>query len=120
MTFLDQIGLILLYGMVWAFLTASFLLVCGMFVPLPSEHLHVIGFWYVVSFVVGFFFFVTPAGLGVREGVIVLGVGTLLPPGEAAAMAIIGRLWMMFIEGVCLGLAVLIKMPADPAGLPDR
>jgi uncharacterized membrane protein YbhN (UPF0104 family) len=55
--------------------------------------------------------FVTPAGLGVREGLMVylLEMVSTLPPWIAIGISVATRLWMSFMELVCALPAIAVK-----------
>ena len=47
----------------------------------------------------------TPAGLGVREGVLVVALAPVLPAGPALVVALLSRVWMMLVELAGAGVA---------------
>lgn len=51
---------------------------------------------------------ITPAGLGVREGVIVAVLSTKFPVGDAAALAVVLRAWDLVFEVGFLGVATWV------------
>jgi uncharacterized membrane protein YbhN (UPF0104 family) len=53
---------------------------------------------YAAAYAVGFLSLLTPAGLGVREGVLVVALSPVLPAGPALVVALVSRLWMMAVE----------------------
>jgi uncharacterized membrane protein YbhN (UPF0104 family) len=53
---------------------------------------------------IGLFAIFVPAGLGVREGVMVFTLSFILPPAFAGIIALTSRLWMIFGEVLLLGL----------------
>jgi hypothetical protein len=74
------------------------------------------------AYAVGFLALVTPAGLGVREGVLTLALAQVMPAGAALAVALLSRLWMMLVELLGAGLMQLLgrgraaRQLADPDG----
>lgn len=107
----SQLLLTLLYAGVWICFGCGFFFTARIFMPLGFDVLPIVVFWFVAGFVVGFVTSVAPAGLGVREGFIVLGLSSLMPPGQAVALAVAGRLWLTVIEVLWIGLACLIPKP---------
>jgi glycosyltransferase 2 family protein len=62
---------------------------------------------YAAAYAVGFLSLLTPAGIGVREGVLVLALSPVLPAGPALVVALVSRVWMMVAELVGAGVAQL-------------
>jgi hypothetical protein len=112
-----QLLLALGYGVVWIGFGTSFFFAARFFTPLPLASYPTVLFWFVASYVAGFVSSVAPAGLGVREGLLVVGLSTMLPEAQAAALAIAGRLWLTLVELLCIGGACLIPFPT-PAPEP--
>jgi hypothetical protein len=52
-----------------------------------------------------------PAGLGVREAVLLIGLGSVMSGGQAAVVVVAARLWLTLLELVCVGLAWLVPYP---------
>jgi glycosyltransferase 2 family protein len=112
----SQLGLALGYGVLWLGLGTSFFFAARLFTPLPASTYPTVLFWFVASYVAGFLSSFAPAGLGVREGLLVVGLSRILPEGQAGALAIAGRLWLTAIELACIGGACLIPFPVDGEG----
>src|SRR6266536_1314431 len=72
---------------------------------------------YAAAYAVGFLSLLTPAGLGVREGVLVLALGPVLPAGPALVVALVSRLWMMVFEllGATVAYLLVRALRRDPA-----
>lgn len=112
----DQLALAVVYALVWIGLGGAFFFCCRWFVPLPLDALPMVMFWYVTGYVVGFVSGITPAGMGVREGFLALGLSGLLPAGQIVTLAVAGRLWMTVIELLWLGLVVWARPPTTSPG----
>jgi uncharacterized membrane protein YbhN (UPF0104 family) len=86
---------------------------------------------FTLSWAVGFFSFVTPGGLGVREGALTLLLKPFFPLYAAAALALLSRIWWLGGEILALVLSVLwerlsrgedrafSKTESTPSGLPS-
>ena len=61
-----------------------------------------------LAWTAGFLFVVAPAGAGVREGVLVLALGSVLTREEALLVALLSRALMTVGDGVWAGVAVLM------------
>lgn len=70
---------------------------------------------YALSHVVSLIALVAPGGLGVREAVLAVQFGRMLPTGVAEALAIGIRIWFTLVELICY-VGVLLLCPAIPAG----
>jgi uncharacterized membrane protein YbhN (UPF0104 family) len=93
---------------------------------------------YAVAWLVGFLVVVAPAGLGAREGVLVLLLASVAPPagGAALALAVVSRVFMTIGDVVLAGLGSALAVrhrrvtarasahtaehAADAAGSPER
>jgi len=93
------------YAGVWLALGVSFSFTCRWFVPGSEAGLSE-ALWFVTSYVAGLVIGVTPAGLGVREGLIVAGLSGAHGPATALAFALASRLLMTAIELIAVGSAV--------------
>lgn len=69
-----------------------------------------------LAWVVGFLFVVAPAGLGVREGALVLAMAPVLAPVDALAVALVSRVLMTMGDALAAGGAVLAHRRAAPVG----
>jgi glycosyltransferase 2 family protein len=64
---------------------------------------------FALAYEAGYLSMLTPSGLGVREGIIVLLLSAFLPPPVAAVVSIIARLWMIAVELLCAGAALISR-----------
>jgi len=78
-----------------------------------APHLIII---YPVAYAVGFISFLTPSGLGVREGALYLLLAPLVGGGAVTVLALAMRVWTMLGELIAAGVSALI--PDAPH--PDR
>jgi uncharacterized membrane protein YbhN (UPF0104 family) len=63
---------------------------------------------YAAAYAAGFLALLTPAGLGIREGVLVVALAPVLPAGPALVVALVSRLWMMLVEAAGAAIAHLV------------
>ena len=77
---------------------------------------------FAAAYAVGFLSLLTPAGLGVREGVLVVALAPVLPAGPALVVALVSRVWMMVAELAGAGVAQLAagRHGAVARGAPGR
>jgi hypothetical protein len=74
---------------------------------------------YAAAYAVGFLALLTPAGLGVREGVLVVALAPVLPAGPALVVALLSRLWMMLVELAGAAVAHLVARRSATPDPPD-
>ncbi len=72
---------------------------------------------FALAWVCGFLFVIAPAGIGVREAVLVAVLGPVIGAGAALAAALLSRFLIIAAEIVLAGLAGLVRAPR-PAELP--
>ena len=119
----DIVRLVLIYAASWTFLGLSFYFMCASFFELGAKRIPQIILWYVAAYVFGWVSSIAPAGLGLREGVVVIGLADLLGRGPALAVAAAGRLWITAIEVLCVVASLTIALPPspeDPAAADQR
>lgn len=110
----SQLGLVLGYGVVWLFFGASFVFTCRF---MGADAGLEAGLWFVVAYVAGMVVGLTPAGLGVREGVLAAGLAESVGSPEAVAFALVNRVLMTVVELVVIAGSTLVPMPdEDEAG----
>lgn len=61
-----------------------------------------------MAWVIGFLAFLSPAGLGIREGALALLLAPLLPAPLPALVAVVARLWWTLAESISVGIAHLV------------
>jgi glycosyltransferase 2 family protein len=107
-----QALLVLGYSGVWLLLGASFAFTCRAFEGGESAGLVVL-FWFVLSYVAGLVLSVTPAGLGVREGLLVAGLSGIFPAATGLAFALASRVLMTAVEALLVLAATRVQAPPE-------
>jgi uncharacterized membrane protein YbhN (UPF0104 family) len=74
---------------------------------------------YAAAYAVGFLSLLTPAGLGVREGVLVIALVPVLPAGPALVVALVSRVWTMLAE-LAGAAAAQLAATSRPRGGPGE
>lgn len=105
----DMFAMLPGYGGTWLVYGGSMYLLVNALYPLPITTLPAIIGIYAFSWVIGFLSFITPSGLGVREGVLSYLFSFVMPVPVALLMAILSRVWMIVGELLCVGLILLGK-----------
>jgi uncharacterized membrane protein YbhN (UPF0104 family) len=116
-------GLALGYVVYWALTGLAFAALVRAMFPLAASDVPLVIAGYSASYAVGFLSLLTPGGLGVREGVLVLALAPIMPAGPALVVALVSRLWMMLFELLgavaAYGLERVVRARRrPPAGAP--
>lgn len=93
------------YLLLWGLLGTAFFLFINSIYPVDFSQLIIVTGIYAVAWSIGFLSFLTPSGLGVREGILSLLLPTVLPPAVAMLVALLSRLWTLSAELSLGGLA---------------
>lgn len=98
----------------WVMMIIAFLFygIGTYFIVTAFTYLSPLLFWqfvgfFILSLLVGFVSFITPTGLGVREGAIALGLKTVMSGSLAAFVAIVARGVLIFSELFAIGIMYL-------------
>lgn len=78
---------------------------------LDPEHLLFFIGYFVLSLLLGYLSFITPSGLGVREGLITLGLAKYIPLSLAGFAALFGRIVLVISEVLFVLLMYLLSKP---------
>lgn len=106
------------YAASWLLFGAAFVVFVRAFAPVPAEHLLATAGTVAAAYLAGYLFFLTPAGLGIREAAMGLLLAQFLAPGAAAVVAVLSRVWFMAGELLPLALIPLLPRSAARAGAP--
>ncbi|GDX79712.1 hypothetical protein LBMAG42_15230 [Deltaproteobacteria bacterium] len=109
-----QLGLILGNAGCWCLLGVSFALTARLFEGGGDVDVASLVIWFVGSYVVGQVSSVTPAGIGVREAVLVAGLAGIAPAPLVLAWAIANRLVLAAVEGTLLLGSLALPFPQSP------
>ena len=85
--------------------TAFFFLAKSLFLIDSSLYFVILGI-YPLAWTLGFLTFLTPAGLGVREGILVFLLSFYLPLPAAIIISLVSRLWNILFQVVRTGVAL--------------
>ena len=77
------------------------------------RHAAVLSACYALAWIVGFLSFLTPGGLGVREGLLGLLLANYMPTSQATFIALLCRVWMLSSEIILAGTAFLLYKGSD-------
>jgi glycosyltransferase 2 family protein len=106
-----QLGLMVGNAVCWLLLGLCFAATAQLFDNPTVPNTGVLAVWFVVSYVAGQVSSVTPAGLGVREAVLVAVLADVAPPPVVLAWAVANRLLMAGVEAVLLLASLSLALP---------
>ena len=88
---------------------SAFALLAASITPVtPQQFAALIATW-AAAYVIGYLSLLTPGGLGVREGVMILLLAPLFPAPVPTIIALAARLWMIVAEVVGAGIALVVR-----------
>jgi glycosyltransferase 2 family protein len=102
------------YALYWAVTGLAFAALVASLYPLAPADVPLVMAAYAAAYAAGFLALLTPAGLGVREGVLVVALAPVLPAGPALVVALLSRVWMMLVELAGAGVAHLADRCRTP------
>jgi uncharacterized membrane protein YbhN (UPF0104 family) len=91
----------------WVCLSLGFSLMVLAVAPVGPHLVWDLARIYIVAHILGYVVLLAPAGLGVREGVMVVLLAPLLGAGPGAGIALLARLWYTVAEVLTVGLSVI-------------
>lgn len=92
----------------WLCLGVAFFLFVNSLYLIYWTQLHLIMGCYAFAWLIGFLSFLTPGGLGGREGILGLLLSSYMPPAQATLCALLCRMWMITAEIVLAGTAFFL------------
>ena len=102
------------YAAYWVVTGLAFAALVASLYPLAAGDVPLVVAAYAAAYAAGFLALLTPAGLGVREGVLVVALAPVLPAGPALVVALVSRVWMMLVELAGAGVAHLAARRRTP------
>ncbi|MYC78577.1 hypothetical protein F4X10_22665 [Candidatus Poribacteria bacterium] len=101
------------HSLLWLCQGLAFFLFLRSIAPVRWADVGVLTASYAFAWIVGFLSFLTPGGLGIREGLLGVLLAHYMPAKEATLVALLCRLWMLSAEMVLAAIAFLINRRCD-------
>ena len=95
--------------LLWCCQGLAFFLFVKSFAFVQWKDVGVFSACYAFAWIVGFLSYLTPGGLGVREGLLGLLLANYMPTSQATLIALLYRVWMLSVEIVLAGSAFLLQ-----------
>ena len=109
MTYPQMLKVVGLFVLNWLIVGLGFYMLSCSIYPLPwSQFLYAAGI-FGVSCIIGILAIFAPSGIGVREGIMVLGLSLIMPKEYAVIISIVSRLWMSISELILIGIAWIVN-----------
>ena len=96
------------HSLLWICQGTAFFLFVRSFAHLQWTEVGMLTACFAFAWLVGFLSFLTPGGLGIREGLLGMLLAAHIPPAQATLVALLCRLWMLTVEIVLAGAAFLL------------
>ena len=108
-SYLQMIKVVLLFVCNWLIVgTGFYMLVCSVY-PIPVSQWLYVGGVYGLSAIIGILSIFAPSGIGVREGILILGLNLIMPNEYAVIISVISRLWATVSELILILCAFIVN-----------
>jgi glycosyltransferase 2 family protein len=97
------------YSLIWALQGGGIYLLAVAVYPVPLALSPAVIGSFAIAWVVGFLSFITPSGLGVREGVLSYLFSFLMPVPVALLLSLLARVWVTLAELGCVAVVVGVE-----------
>ena len=108
MTYLQMIKVVVLFIGNWLIVGMGFYMLVYSIYPVPISEALYCGGIYGLSAIIGILAIFTVSGLGVREGIIAVGLALIMPNSYVVIVSIISRLWATVAELILIFIAFII------------
>lgn len=110
LSFKNMMILTAYYASYWVVSGVALYFFIRAFYPFGWYYIPILSGLYALSFTAGYLTFLTPAGLGVREGVLTVLLSFFIPTPIAIGVALLSRLWLVGVE---LTILVILLLNAE-------
>lgn len=100
---------LIFYAMLWLCYGVGFFFLVDSVTDVSLIQLPALVGFFALSHVIGFISFLSPGGLGVREGVLTYLLSLYMPLPIATITAVIARVWLLMGELVCVAVALRVR-----------
>lgn len=112
------VNVLVSHSLLWSCQGLAFFFFVKSLVPISLTDAAVLTACFAFAWVVGFLSFLTPGGLGIREGLLGVFLANYLPPSQATLIALLCRLWMLTAEIILASIAFLLYRKNDVQKTP--
>ncbi|HUF49194.1 MAG TPA: lysylphosphatidylglycerol synthase domain-containing protein [Longimicrobiales bacterium] len=97
------------YALTWLLLALAFVTFVGAFFPAAWQDARLVAGTVAAAYLLGYLFFVVPAGVGVRETVMIALLQLIMPLSAAIVITVASRVWFTVAELIPLAALPLVK-----------
>ena len=97
-SYLQMLKIVVLFIGNWLIVGTGFYMLVTSIYEIPASQLLYVGGVYGLSAIIGILSIFAPSGIGVREGIMVLGLALIMPNEFAVIIGIVSRLWATVAE----------------------
>ena len=94
--------------LLWVCQGMAFFLFVKSIVPAHWRDAYLLAAIFAFAWIVGFLSFLTPGGLGIREGILGMLLANYMPASQATLVALLCRVWILSAEILLAGIAFLL------------
>ena len=95
-TYPQMIKLVMLFIVNWLIVGTGFYVLIRSIYPIPLSQMLYAGGVFALSSIIGILAFFAPSGIGVREGIMILGLSFIMPQEYAVIISVVSRLWRLY------------------------
>jgi uncharacterized membrane protein YbhN (UPF0104 family) len=104
------------YALSWVLLGTAFVLFAAAFHPPLAAQPRFVAGTVAAAYLVGYLFILVPAGIGVREGAMLLLLQQVMPAGGALVVSVLSRVWFTAAELVPLAFLPALRDDGSAQG----
>ena len=97
-TYPQMLAVVALFVLNWILVGIGFFLLVMSIYPIPMSQFLYVGGIFGLAVILGMITFFAPSGLGVREGILTLGLQMIMPYEYALVIALLARIWATVAE----------------------
>ena len=105
LSYIQMLSFVGIYMALWLFCGLAFFLFVNSIHRVSWGKLVPITGTFAIAWIIGFLSFITPGGLGVREGALSVLLANYMPAPMAIVVALLSRIWFIAAELVCAAVA---------------
>jgi uncharacterized membrane protein YbhN (UPF0104 family) len=104
----QSLTFVALYVVTWGVFGVAFFLLVRSLYPIEPQSILALAASFSFASMVGMLAIVVPSGLGVREGLLVVFLSTLMPVPVAILVSLLARVWFTAVELAAAGISYLV------------
>ncbi len=116
--YLDVLSIVAVFTANWTLLGLGFFLFVSALYPVDARYLLYLAGSFALASTIGILALFVPAGLGVREAVLMVALRPIMPEALAAAVTLASRVWMTLGELLAVGMVALVLPRREPRSAP--